>query len=69
MNIKKCKYINMVDADRNKIPNSPSCIKTTIQINASTDDILDVPLVKENRYYAEILRQVDAGELTIEPAG
>jgi len=30
--------------------------------------ILCVPLVEDNSDYIEIMRQVDAGELTIEPA-
>ena len=30
--------------------------------------ILIIPEVTDNRHYAEIMKQVDAGELTIEPA-
>ena len=32
------------------------------------DKILEIPLDPDNTHYAEIMRQVDAGELTIEPA-
>ena len=64
MNIKNCKYINRVDVDGNKIPNDPICIKTTME----DDKIWEIPLDLDNTHYAEIMRQVDAGELTIEPA-
>ena len=38
-------------------------------IQATIDGItMSVPLDPANRHYAEIMRQVDAGELTIEPA-
>ena len=38
-------------------------------INATIDGIeLSVPLDPANRHYAEIMRQVDAGELTIQDA-
>ena len=38
-------------------------------ISATIDGVtLSVPLDPANRHYAEILRQVEAGELTIEPA-
>ena len=38
-------------------------------IKATIDGIeLSVPLDPANRHYAEIMRQVQAGELTIEPA-
>ena len=38
-------------------------------INATIDGItLSVPLDPANRHYAEILRQVEAGTLTIAPA-
>jgi hypothetical protein len=40
-----------------------SCIKATI------DDInVSIPLSPANRHYAEIMRQVEAGTLTIAPA-
>ena len=38
-------------------------------INATIDGItMSVPLDPANRHYAEIMRQVETGELTIEPA-
>ena len=38
-------------------------------ITATIDGItMSVPLDPANRHYAEILRQVEAGELTIQPA-
>ncbi len=40
-----------------------------IQIKATiNDEVWFVPLDPDNTSYAEIMRQVDAGELTIEPA-
>ena len=64
MQIKNCKYINNVDIDGKKIPNDPATIKTTL----IDGKIWEVPLDPDNTVYAEILRLVDAGELTIEPA-
>ena len=43
--------------------NTPSCIKAVIN-----DVEWFVPLDPANTDYAEIMRQVEAGELTIEPA-
>jgi hypothetical protein len=38
-------------------------------IQATIDGItMSIPLDPDNRHYAEIMRQVEAGELTIEPA-
>ena len=38
-------------------------------INATIDGItMSVPLDPANRHYAEIMRQVEAGELVIQPA-
>ena len=56
MNITSAQYIN--DGDVNQIG-----IKATID---GTE--MSVPLDPANRHYAEIMRQVDAGELTITPA-
>jgi len=43
---------------------------TNIGIQATIDgQELFVPLDPANRHYAEIMRQVEAGELTIEEAG
>ena len=40
-----------------------------VVIQAIIDGItMSVPLDPANRHYAEIMRQVEAGELTIEPA-
>ena len=42
---------------------------TVVCINASVDGTeLSVPLDPANRHYAEIMRQVEAGELTIQEA-
>jgi len=42
---------------------------TNVSINATIDGItMSVPLDPANRHYAEILRQVEAGELTIAEA-
>ena len=39
---------------------------TNVSINATIDGItMSVPLDPANRHYAEIMRQVEAGELTI----
>jgi hypothetical protein len=44
---------------------TPSNIMITAVINGET---LDVPLDPTNRHYAEIMRQVEAGTLTIADA-
>ena len=42
---------------------------TNISIQATIDGVeMSVPLDPANRHYAEIMRQVDAGELTIADA-
>tara|TARA_R100001244_G_scaffold36497_1_gene33453 strand:- start:133 stop:321 length:189 start_codon:yes stop_codon:yes gene_type:complete len=41
---------------------------TGIRVEFSNDEVWCVPIDLANSYYAEIMRQVDAGELTIEPA-
>ncbi len=57
MNITSAKYVN-----------DPANIKA-VSITATIDgDILFVPLDPANRHYAEILRQVEAGTLTIQEA-
>ena len=56
MNITAAQYV--VDFDSNN-----SSIKATID---GTE--LSVPLDPANRHYAELMRQVDAGELTIQDA-
>ena len=41
----------------------------TVGINATKDGVIyGIPLDPANRHYAEIMRQVDAGQLTIEDA-
>jgi len=56
MNITSAQYFN--DLDGNQF-----CIIATID---GTE--MSVPLDPDNRHYAEIMRQVDAGTLTIEEA-
>ena len=57
MNITVAKYI------ASAISNINSSIKATID-----GQEMSVPLDPANRHYTEIMRQVDAGELTIEDA-
>ena len=57
MNIESAKYT----AD--KISGTNSAITATID-----GQQMSVPLDEANRHYAEIMRQVEAGELVIEPA-
>ena len=56
MEIKKAKYISHKEKN------------ISVQVILQNDVILGVPLDMGNTDYAEIMRQVDAGELTIEPA-
>ena len=57
MNITSAQYI------ANQITGNTACISATI------DGItMSVPLDPANRHYAEIMRQVEAGELVIQPA-
>ena len=56
MNITSAQYMNDMDGN-------------TACINATIDGVtMSVPLDPANRHYAEIMRQVEAGELTIQPA-
>ena len=57
MDIKKAKYVNNSEGEIGSI---------TVELNKGFP--LMVPLTLDNADYAEIMRQVDAGELTIEPA-
>jgi len=58
MNISSAKYYKAVDSEEN------TCIKAWID---GTE--WNIPLGdSEDMYYKAIMRQVDAGELTIEPA-
>ncbi len=57
MNITNAQYYNDLDGNQ-------SGVKATI------DGVeMFVPLDPANRHYAEIMRQVEAGELTIQDAG
>ena len=56
MQISNAQYV--ADMDGNK----------TIIVATIDGDELFVPLSQGNRHYAEIMRQVEAGELTIEDA-
>ena len=57
MNITSAQYIRHLDTGE------------TSGINATIDGItMSVPLDPANRHYAEIMRQVEAGELVIQPA-
>jgi len=58
MDIKLAKYIN-AETD-NSLKN--------IHVVLNNDMELSVPVFEGNKDYDEIMRQVDAGELTIEPA-
>ena len=50
-------------------PSNPELRPGIDSINAVIDGLKHgVPLDPANSHYAEIMRQVDAGELTIEPA-
>ena len=57
MNVTSARYI--LHPDTSEV----SCINAIID-----DERLVVPLDPANRHYAEIMRQVEAGELTIQPA-
>jgi len=57
MNITAAKYVK--DSVREEI----TCIRIVIDEKQKI-----IPLAEGNRYYDEIMRQVDAGELTIEEA-
>ena len=56
MKIKSAKYLD--NSDEN----------CSIKMELSDGEIWSVPMVVGNSDYDEIMRQVDAGELTIEPA-
>ena len=57
MNITSAQYI------QSEFEDLPSTIKALIDGKE-----MFVPIEPANRHYAEIMRQVEAGELTIEPA-
>ena len=63
MNITSAQYVNEYDFDGTTVLNS------NIHIEAVIDGVtLDVPIDPANRHYAEILRQVEDGTLTIAEA-
>ena len=52
-----------------KYDNDSMSGQTNVSISATIDGItMSVPLDPANRHYAEIMRQVEAGELTIQEA-
>ena len=55
MNITSAQYVN------HPITDEQDCIRATID-----NVVITVPLDPANRHYAEILKQVEAGTLTIE---
>jgi len=57
MNIKSAQYSRDIDG-----------IVNNIKITTDDDTIIHVPMHTDNRHYAEILRQVADGTLTIEDA-
>ena len=57
MKIKSAKYVK-----------NEENIKTSIDVIKIDDSVIHVPLAPDNTDYAEIMRQVDAGELTIKDA-
>lgn len=59
LDIKKAKYF--------KDPLTDKVVSINVELNNS-DMLLSVPIENKNVHYAEIKRQVDAGELTIEDA-
>jgi len=64
MNITLAQYINRTHTDNNDIEQTDR-IGVQITLNG---DMINVPLDPANRHYAEIMRQVEAGELTIQEA-
>jgi hypothetical protein len=59
MNITSAKYTNDIDGNRAAI---------SVVVDGNTENPMSVPLNTANRHYAEIMRQVEAGTLTIEEA-
>jgi hypothetical protein len=58
INFSSAKYVNNLSGEKN-------CIRATVE---GSDKTLLIPLIIGNRHYDEIMRQVDAGTLTIEAA-
>ena len=64
MIITSAQYINRTYTNDNEVQQT-DCIGIKVIIG---DEIIHVPLDPTNRHYAEIMRQVEAGELTIQDA-
>ena len=60
MNIKSAKYVKDTLADDGSHSN--------IRVVLNDDTVMAVPINTDNLDYVELMRQVDAGELTIEEA-
>jgi hypothetical protein len=59
MNITSAQYCQNIEGEN---------IAILIILDGATDRSLSVPLDPANRHYAEIMRQVEAGELVIQEA-
>ena len=57
MNIISAQYVNDLNG-----------VTTTIKLTLDSGEVWSVPIIANNRHYAEILLQVEAGELTIADA-
>ena len=69
MEIKNAKYHEMKGMSQTVDPITKKLLDVYKQIICEIDGIVShVPLDLENRHYVEIMKRVDAGELTIEPA-
>jgi len=58
MIINTAKYVNKLETNE----------AVSILITTTNNEYMSVPLDPENKEYAEIMRQVEEGELTIAPA-
>jgi hypothetical protein len=59
MNITSAKYTNDIDGNR---------VAISVVVDGNIENPMSVPIVEGNRHYDEIMRQVEAGELTIADA-
>ena len=57
MDITSAQYVNDLNG-----------VTTTIKLTLDSGEVWSIPIIANNRHYAEIMRQVDAGELTIADA-
>jgi len=60
--------MDIVLAKYTKAPTETENTAVYVVLNTNPSRALSVPLDPANRHYAEIMRQVDAGELTIQEA-